>query len=482
MHKEMQAGLKALVHGFPPSLPILARAYARGLRPPRRRTVAQWAADERFVARESGSPLPGKWSNDVAPYLVEVMECLTPADPSRTVTLKKSAQIAGTEAGINLIGHVVVDDPGPMMVVLPTTEEVKKYVKIKLQPAIDETKTLKAKIREQKSRDEDSSTTTLKKFEGGFLQLVGANSSSGLQMVSIRVLVLEEVSEYPADVDGRGDPVEMAIERTQGWEGREKIFFNSTPGLMGACRVSEKYEISDQRRFYVPCPQCGLFQTLQWAKLDREALPPFYKCAANGCVIDHSSKVRMLAAGRWLKTYPGEDCPPEIVPPEDMERHRQRASNGRDPGFALNGLYSPLRSWSALVAVWRIAQGNQAKEKRFSQQGLGEPWAVKGDAPDHQKLFDARAEYKWRAVPPGALFLTGACDVQGDRLEWSVYAFGLNFTSWLIDKGVIEGDPNGPEVWRELDKVFAKSWPDQFGKPWSLDALGVAAGYLSTRV
>jgi phage terminase large subunit GpA-like protein len=165
-----------------------------------------------------------------------------------------------------------------------------------------------------------------------------------------------------------------------------------------------------------------------------------------------------------------------------MERHQARPSNGRDPGFALNGLYSPFRSWGALVKTWREAKDNQAKLKSFTQQGLGEAWKVTGDAPDHQKLFDSRAKYAWRQVPPGALLITGACDVQGDRLEWAVYAFGANLSSWLIDKGVIEGDPNGAEVWSELDKVFARTWQDQHGKPWSLDAFGVDAGYLSNRV
>lgn len=468
--------------GFPPARPILGRAFARGIRPPRRRTVSQWAEDDRFVSRDSGSPIPGKWSNSVSPEMVEVMDCLTPASPGRTVTLKKSAQVAGSESGINLFGHVVVDDPGPMMIVLPTTDEVKKYVRVKLQPAIDATKSLKERVRDQKSRDEDSSTTTFKKFDGGFAQMVGANSSSGLQMVSIRVLILEEVSEYPADVDGRGDPVEMAIERCQGWEGREKIFFCSTPGLDGVCRVSQKYEISDQRRRYLPCPHCGMFQPLQWARVDREAVDPVYICAANGCVIEHGSKTWMRQRGVWLKCYPGDDCPPEIVPPEDVERHRARSSGGRDPGFWINGLYSPFRSWSALVKIWRNAQGDQAKLKSFTQQGLGEAWKVTGEAPDHQKLFDARSKYNWRQVPPGALFLTGATDVQGDRLEWAVYAFGPSFSSWLIDKGVIEGDPNGPAVWTELDKVYSRTWPDQYGTPWSLDAFGVDAGYLSNRV
>ena len=146
--------------GIARSRPLTFRALARGLRPPRRRTVAQWAAERRYVSRESGSSVPGKWSNAVVPHLVEIMEVLSLSHPAETVTFKKSAQVAGTEAGLNLFGHVVEDDPGAMLILLPTTDEVKKYVRIKLQPTIEATPALYERVREQKSRDEDSSTTT----------------------------------------------------------------------------------------------------------------------------------------------------------------------------------------------------------------------------------------------------------------------------------------------------------------------------------
>jgi phage terminase large subunit GpA-like protein len=470
------------IEGLEPSRRVTFSALARGLRPPRRRTVDVWAEERRYVSRETGSPLPGKWSNATGPHLVEIMQCLSLSQPCETVTFKKSAQVGGTEAGVNLFGQIVEDDPSPMLILLPTTDEVKKYVRIKLQPSIDVTPTLKALIREQKSRDEDSSTTTFKKFPGGYLQVAGANSSSALQMVTYRVVVAEEISEYPFDLDGRGDPLEMAFQRTQAWEGRRKIFYNSTPGIAGQCRVSAKYEISDQRRYYVPCPHCGVFQVFKWERLDREALDPTYCCGRHGCIIEHGDKPRMMGAGVWLKCFPGEGCPPEFVAPEQIAQFRARESEGRDPGFAINGLYSLFKSWRQIVKEWREASGSQEKEKVFCQQVLGEAWTVKGDAPDHQKLFDSRAKYSWRQVPLRALLLTGACDVQGDRLEWAIYAYGAGFDSWLIDKGVIEGDPNGQEPWVELDKVFARQWPDQRGKPWSLDAFAVDAGYLSQQV
>jgi phage terminase large subunit GpA-like protein len=469
--------------GIPSSRPITFRALARGLRPPRRRSVADWAAERRIVSAESGSPWPGKWSNARAPYLVEVMECLSLSHPAETVTFKKSAQVAGTEGGLNFIGSIVEDEPCAVMVVLPTGEEVKKYSRTKLGPMIDSTPVLKGKVRDQKSRDETGSTGDFKKFPGGYVQLVGANSSVGFNMVTYRVVIAEEISEYPFDVDGRGDPLELAFQRTQGWEGRRKIFYNSTPGLAGICRITAKYELSDQRQFYMPCPHCGMYQRFKWSRLDKEALEPAYSCGGCGCDIDASEKPRMMSNPRqWLKCFQGDGCPPEFVAAKDFEHFRSRSSDGRDPGFSINALYSPSKSWRQIVKEWREAKGLQEKEKVFSQQVLGEAWAIKGDAPDHQKLFDARTGDHWRKVPHRALLITGACDVQGDRLEWAVYAYGATFTSWLIDKGVIEGDPTGLEVWAELDKVIARTWMDQHGKPWSLDAFAVDAGYMSQQV
>lgn len=462
--------------------PDLGAAFARGLRPPRRRSVAQWAQERRHVSAESGSRFPGKWQNALTPHLVEPMECLTLSHPARAVTFMKAHQTGFSETGLNLIGCIVEDDPSPVFLVLPTGDEVKKYVKTKLQPMIDATPSIAARIKDVKSRDEEGSTTTFKKFERGFLQIAGANSSSGLKMITARVLIAEEVTEYPDDVDGEGDPLALAEKRLTTWEGYEKKVYISTPGTKGSCRITAKYEASDQRLYYLPCPHCGTYQPLRFERLEKDAPDPFYACAANGCVIEHVSLRPMLAKGVWIKTYAGFAPSPEVIRPEDLELHRSRSSGGREPGFFFDALTSPFMSWRAIVKAWKEALADERKMKDFVRQVLAKPWEPKGEAPDHEKLFERRTSFTWRHVPKGALFITGAADVQGNRLEWSVYAWGPAFTSWLIDKGIIEGDPAGTEVWAGLDQVVAKSYPDAFGRQWTIDAFGVDSGFQSHAV
>jgi phage terminase large subunit GpA-like protein len=66
---------------------------------------------------------------------------------------------------------------------------------------------------------------------------------------------------YPESAGTEGDPVDLADRRTTTYWNRVKILA-STPGIKGASRIEAAYEDSDQRKFFVPCPHCGMYQPL----------------------------------------------------------------------------------------------------------------------------------------------------------------------------------------------------------------------------
>lgn len=471
------------IKGLDPAFPGAAGGFAKGLKPPRRRSVADWAEAERYVSAESGSPQPGKWRHDFAPELVEIMECVSLAHPSREVTYKKPAQVGATEVGLNLLGQTAHEAPCPVLVSLQSLDALKEYVKLKLQPMIDATPAVRDVVKEQKSRDEDGSTTFLKKFPGGWISLTTAASSRGLQMKSVRIYIAEEISEYPFDVDGRGDPLGLGDARTAAWEGREKKYRSSTPAIKGACRISKLEAQGDRRRRYMPCPHCGDFQQLHWDRLIKEGRDlGKYPCASCGTLIDERFKDQMRAAGVWLKTYDGPGKPPDVVAPDQVAHFRARGSDGRQPSFASNGLIHPIKAWQTLILAWFRAKGTPSEEKKFFNQDLGEEYEEKGEAPDFEKLAQRREAFAWRIVPTGTVRITGAADVQGDRLKWSVYAWGIGLSCWRIDGSTIIGDPQSETVWRELDQVLERGYADVWGRRWRIDAFGVDTGYLSQRV
>ena len=112
----------------------------------------------------------------------------------------------------------------------------------------------------------------------------------------------------------------------------------------------------------------------------------------------------------------------------------------------------------------------------FSQQCLGEAYEEKGDSPDDEILMLRRQPYPMGRLPPGALVLTGMADVQGNRLEWSVYGWGVDLQGWLIDRGVIEGDPEEDAVWDRLGAVTERQYEDWQGRLWPVEAFGVDTG------
>jgi len=470
---------------------LVAAALAAALAVPPSVTVAMWADQERVVPAESGSPYPGRWRNALTPFGVEPMECLSPSHPCSEVTMKCSAQVIKSEVGVNFVGHNIDVDPSGMLIALPSIDEAHKFVKLKLQPAIDATPALRFKVKEAKSRDETGSTASFKRFRGGFVQITHTGSSKGLQGITVKKIWGDEISEYPHDVGNRGDPIDQMRQRATTFALLgAKALWTSTPKNKGACRISALYDASDQRRFYWPCPHCGAFFVLRFEHLkwDSEKPPHGAHIIAPccGCQIEHWQKRDMLAKGVWLKTFPAADetdaVPGDVVEADQLAAFRARSSHGRQPGFHLWRGQSPFSDWNGIVAEWLAAKDTNAKLKTFTQQVLGEAFEEAGEAPDHLKLMARREDRESGSLPEGALALTGMADVQANRVEWGVFGWGLGMTCWDIDGGVIPGDPEDDATWAELAEKITALYTDPWGRSWSIEAFGVDSGFKSHMV
>lgn len=66
-------------------------------------------------------------------------------------------------------------------------------------------------------------------------------------------------------------------------------------------------------------------------------------------------------------------------------------------------------------------------------------------------------------VPLGGLLLVGAADVQKDRIEASIWAFGRGKESWLIEHRVLMGDTARDVVWKALAGMLAENWTHASG-------------------
>jgi phage terminase large subunit GpA-like protein len=442
---------------------IYRASAAAGARPDPFLTISQWADKYRWLSQRASAEA-GQWRTDRTPYLREIMDCLSPSSHIERTVFMKGAQIGGTECGNNWIGYVIHQAPGPMMAVQPTVEMAKRNSKQRIDPLIEESEVLRNLVHDPRSRD-SGNTVLSKEFPGGVLVMTGANSAVGLRSMAARYLFLDEIDGYPGDVDGEGDPINLAFARTRTFS-RRKVFLVSTPKITGMSRIEAAYEESDKRQYVVPCPVCREFQVLKFPQLRWPKGQPekaAYVCEHCGQQIQNHQKQWMLPRGQWRATAKGD---------------------GKTAGFHLSSLYSPVGwfSWGDAAKQFEQAQKNPSLLQVFVNTVLGETWTLLGEAPDWKKLYDRREPYKIAVVPHGGIFITAGADVQRDRIEVEVVAWGRGKESWSIDYRVFEGDTARPQVWEKLTGLLNDTFTTVSGLDLPIIQLAVDSGYATNEV
>ncbi len=94
-----------------------------------------------------------------------------------------------------------------------------------------------------------------------------------------------------------------------------------------------------------------------------------------------------------------------------------------------------------------------------------------------QRLYERREPWRIGTVPSGGLFLTAGADIQKDRIEVSIWAWGRGLASWLVYHIVIPGGPDSAEAWAALTDLLGQTWPHAHGVRLSLSKLAIDTGF-----
>lgn len=414
---------------------IVANAM-RNLMPPPDMTVSEWAEEYRRLSEES-SASPGRYYVNRTEYAREPMDMV--GKPGvRRVTLMTSAQVGKSTIIENIIGYLMDYDPCPILHVSPTLESVKMFSKERLAPMIRDTPSLRGKVKDARSRD-SANTIFSKTFPGGHIAMVGANAPAGLASRPVRAVLCDEVDRFERSAGTEGDPINLAIKRTTTYWNRILIFV-STPGNKGQSRIEEEFLRGDQRYRWCPCPHCGEYQRLQWRNvhwLEDQPDTATYVCEHNGCVWDDTDRNNAVRDGEWRAEKP---------------------FNG-NVSYHLSQLYSPFAPLSDGVRDFLSSKGNPELLKTWVNTFLGETWEERGQRLEWSYVMDHREEYDTRDdLPEDITVITGAVDVQDDRLEVEMLGWGDDYQSWSLDYRSFYGDLSAPEVWAELRTYLSQSY------------------------
>ena len=429
-------------------------------RPPTQLKISEWADEYRYLSPES-SAVSGKYRTDYAPYQKEIMDAFNDPNIERIVWMK-SAQVGATEILNNVVGYYIHMQPSPILVMQPTLQMAQAYSKEKLANMLRDTPVLKARLNEVKSKD-SSNTVLSKKFIGGTtLNMVGSNSAASVASRAVRILCVDEVDRMEASVGSEGDPILLASKRTQTFFNR-KIYLCSTPTIQGLSRIEAAFEESDQRYYYVPCPECNKMQTLKWSNVIWEEDQPetaIYSCE-NGCVIEESKKYWMLKHGEWRATK----------------------ETGKTAGFHLNELYSVFSTWASMAENFLEAKKQPEMLKTFINTSLGETWQPEPEeAVEAAGLLGRRESYDEQTIPDEALVLTCGVDVQKNRLECQVVAFSHNYEMWVVEYKILYGSTGQQDVWNQLDKYLLTRFKTHSGRVMNIACTTIDSGFQTQMV
>lgn len=464
---------------------LVLSSWIEGLVPDPELSVWEWAEANRELSSK-GSAEEGRYSVDRVPYAREIQDVLSARSPIQRVVVVKASQLGFSEVANNFVGYVIDQAPGPTLLVLPTLDLAQFYSKQRLGPMVKDSPALRAKIRETRSK-EGGNSTLVKEFPGGILKIAGSNSAASLRSMPARNLICDDLDAFAMEAGEEGDPIYLAERATLTFGARRKILKISTPTFEGRSRICAEWETTDQRFYHVPCPRCGDYSPIafqagsrwvvgarkfvEWDKTETGAAIPEsarLRCSAcDGTILEHE-KTAMLAQGRWVATFPERS---------EIER-----------GYHLSSLYSPYgwTSWAEIVAAFDKARKNPAKLRVWVNQRLGEPWREKGEAPEWKKLYRRRESYPMGVVPLRGLIVTAGVDVQADRFEVELKAWGEaeggGLESWSVDYKVIPGGPQDRDAWRDLERLLATPIPHETGAELQIAKLGIDSGWATSIV
>lgn len=370
------------------------------------------------------------------------------------------SQVAKTELLLNGIGWVVDVDPSPILFVTDTVEHGRSFSKKRLNTMFRDTPCLRGKLETANTHNSDN-TILEKIFPGGSINIVGSNSPGGLSSNPIKYAFCDEAGRWAVSAGKEGDQFELIGKRLSNYPG-SKFIAVSSPSTEGECRITEELKLSDYRIWEIPCPSCGKLHVmdlkdLEWEKnSDNQVLVDsvHHVCKECGFITEEQGRVSFLASGKWRAT---------------------RDFNGV-AGFDI-GMISPWVPWHVLAQEFTDSYNNIEKLKVFMNTREGKPFAEKGDAPEWKVLKEKSEKYERNIIPSGGSLLVSGVDIQKNRIELEIVAYGKGLESWSIDYRVLPGDPSKPEVWELLRLILMENFKHEDGGQTQIRMMAVDSGY-----
>lgn len=471
-------------------------------------TPSEWAETKRYLP-PSVTSLPGYFRFDVNPYMREIVDCFGAESPVREVALMKGVQVTATTAVLeNAIGYAIEHvKTAPVLMVTADGDLAQIRMEAYVRPMIAHSG-LGHLIRSSDATNNRKTGNTDAKLEwigGGFLLPMGAQNANKMRSFSAQYVLRDEIDGWPLVVGKDGDPIQLTADRAAAYEASRKIGDFSTPGLAGSSKIKKRFDLGDQRYYFVPCLACGHMQRLRWTHTDEHGVISgmVWELDADGFLIQDS--VRYLCEA-CQHPHTNDDKTRMMDPANGAEwRPTAKPIHPYFRSYHLSALYSPvgMQTWPVCVQKWLEAwdvENNMVRDipklQVFYNNVLGEVFVQRGqklrfeDVSTHRRHAYRFGEVpnKWALEKCGSpvLALTCAVDVHGDNLAVAVWGWTRERRALLVDYWRFEGATDHldtPETWGRLRRLIEeKVYEADDGKRYRVAMTLIDSGFLPDTV
>lgn len=466
--------------GFADAGALVARCLGE-MRLPEKVKVSESARRHRLLANPGGYSGPWGEGPYFTSFLDRPMDCIGPDAPYAEVGVMGPSQTGKSEIGNNAQLHKVIYSPTDMLFVMPDRTSIDSYVKTQFDKMIELTPALQDRMLSGASAD----TINLKRFLGADLHFLHPSGPT-FRARPIPWGRLDDLDDIPTDIGDQGDAVSLMRGRMGGFSayGGTKIYVNSTPKLGPGRGIEAFVAAGTDERLWVDCLHCHDPFALYFDRLDYDkGGSPADAAASASVACPHCGSLHLPREKRpLLETFRWVGKGEEAVPWRDSNSGKSGdlIDNVR-ASFRFDGLFG-FRHWGEIARVAREAEiafeveQDEGPLKAFDQTIVGRNHVARRSGGEAVALSDlelrAKASpYVMGQVPPGGLVLVAAVDQHANRYEVAVWAFGLGFRAWLVDRyALISIEENGrhrsvkpfttPEDWSVLhEQVMSRSYP-----------------------
>lgn len=439
--------------------------------------LGDWAAIKFKLTGES-SHQKGAW--EAWYFQIGILDFMSD-DRIEELNVMKSKRVGYTKMVTAFVVYNIVHRRRKQAIWQPTDDDRDSYVKSEIDPVLDSIDDVKNARKMGKGHED---TIKFKQFRDCVLHLLGGKAARAYRRITVAVAILDEWSAFDQQIEKSGDPGGLAKGRLEGAP-YPKFVGGSTPRIKGLDHVERACDnAAGLVRFHIDCPHCGADHPLMWGGKDKrfgfkwtDGDPDTVHHVCPHCLgsITQADYLRggQPLNGTWVcqktglrygadRIWRDENGSP-VNPPASLGVHIWAA-------------YSPQRSWSSIVkefleALVALAKGDVGPMQLFVNETLGETWEMQGDRSDEHAL-QARAEpYAIGTVPKGGLALTCGIDVQRNRWEIAVWAWGRGLESWPVDHHIIEGNPASDEDWEQVTTYLQR----RYTQVWHGGSMGISA-------